>query len=146
MKKILTVMCLLLTFIVCGCECTLHTHYYNDYGVCGTCGHDIAYELTYENGEYIVSNQYVEPNTTYYYKFTSHGENGVNFNLESEDVKFDRIEIRAKGMLQTVPTRNDDTNKFYSYDKNLNDGTIYYLKVTYWGTGTISMKINSIES
>ena len=140
MKKMLLVMSLFLTLVVSGCQCTLHTHYYNDRGVCN-CGHDIAYELVYENGEYISSNQSVKPNELYYYKFTSHGENGVDFYLESEEVKFDRIEIRADGMLQTVPNRNDDTQKFYSYNQSLVNERIYYLKVTYIGEGSIKLII-----
>ena len=112
MKKMLMVMSLFITLIVSGCQCTLHTHYYSDYGVC-SCGADIAQELTYSSGEYNSTIYSVNQGDTYYYKFTSHGENGIDFYLESESVKFDRIEIRAEGMLQTVPTRNDDTYKYY---------------------------------
>ena len=140
MRKMLTIISLFLTLVVSGCQCTLHTHYYNDRGVCN-CGHDIAYELVYENGEYISSSQSVKPNEPYYYKFTAHGENGVDFYLESEGIKFDRIEIRADGMLQTVPNRNDDTQKFYSYDKALVNERIYYLKITYIGEGSIQLII-----
>lgn len=140
MRKILLVISLFLTIVVSGCQCTLHTHYYNDRGVCN-CGHDIAYELAYENGKYVSSSQSVKPNVAYYYKFTSHGENGVDFYLESEDVAFDRIEIGADGMLQTVPNRNDDTKKFYTYDEALVNGRIYYLKVTYIGDASIKLII-----
>lgn len=140
MKKILTIMCLLLTLIISGCQCTLHTHYYNDYGVC-ICGKDIAQELTYSNGEYNSTTYSVKQNEVYYYKFTSHGEDGVDFYLESESVTFDRIEIRADGMLQTIAMRNDDTKKFYSYDESLVNERIYYLKVTYIGEGTIKVII-----
>lgn len=142
MRKILLVMSLFLTLVVSGCQCTLHTHYYNDRGVCN-CGHDIAYELVYENSEYISSSQSVKSNETYYYKFTAHGENGVDFYLESEEAKFDRIEIRADGMLQTVPNRNDDTQKFYSYNQSLVNERIYYLKVTYVGEGAIKLIIKN---
>ena len=142
MRKILLIMSLFLTLVVSGCQCTLHTHYYNDRGVCN-CGHDIAYELEYENGEYVSSSQSVKANETYYYKFTAHGENGVDFYLESEEVKFDRIEIRADGMLQTVPNRNDDTQKFYTYNQSLVNERIYYLKVTYIGDGLIKLVIKN---
>ena len=131
MKKISTMLCLFLTLIISGCQCTLHTHYYNDYGKCGVCGHDIANELVYENGEYSSSIQSVKQGETYYYKFISHAESGIDFYLESETVTFDRIEIHAEGMLQTVPTRNDDTYKFYSYKQALSNERTYYLKVTY---------------
>ena len=142
MRKILLIMSLFLTLVVSGCQCTLHTHYYNDRGVCN-CGHDIAYELEYENGEYVSSSQSVKANETYYYKFTARGENGVDFYLESEEVKFDRIEIRADGMLQTVPSRNDDTQKFYTYNQSLVNERIYYLKVTYIGDGSIKLVIKN---
>ena len=138
MKKLLTTMCLFLTLIISGCQCTLHTHYYNDRGVCN-CGHDIAQELSYSDGEYSSTTYFVNQGETYYYKFTSHGENGVDFYLESEEVKFDRIEIRADGMLQTIPTRNDDTQKYYSYSQSLVNERIYYLKVTYIGDGSIKL-------
>jgi len=140
MKKIVTIMSLLLTLIISGCQCTLHTHYYNEYGVC-ICGDDIAQELTYSNGEYSSTTYSVVQNETYYYKFTSHGEEGVDFYLESEDVTFDRIEIRADGMLQTTAMRNDDTRKFYSYESLLVNERIYYLKVTYIGDGSIRVII-----
>ena len=136
MKRMLTLVCLLFTLIISGCQCTLHTHYYDDYGVC-VCGDDIAQKLTYSNGEYSSTTYSVQQNEIYYYKFTSHGEEGIDFYLESENVTFDRIEIRAKGMLQTVPTRNDDTRKFYSYNQSLTDERVYYLKVTYIGDGSI---------
>lgn len=144
MKKMLMLMSLFITLIVSGCQCTLHTHYYSDYGVC-SCGADIAQELTYSSGEYNSTIYSVNQGDTYYYKFTSHGENGIDFYLESESVKFDRIEIRAEGMLQTVPTRNDDTYKYYTYDKKLaNEGT-YYLKVTHTGEGSIKLVIKNID-
>lgn len=140
MKKIFVVMSFLFTLFVSGCQCTLHTHYYNDRGVC-SCGHDIAQELNYIDGEYSSTTYSVNKGDTYYYKFTSHGENGADFYLESEEVKFDRIEIRADGMLQTVPTRNDDTQKFYSYNQSLVNERIYYLKVTYIGEGSVKLII-----
>ena len=145
MKKMLMVMSLFITLIVSGCQCTLHTHYYSDYGVC-SCGADIAQELTYSSGEYNSTIYSVNQGDTYYYKFTSHGENGIDFYLESESVKFDRIEIRAEGMLQTVPTRNDDTYKYYTYDKKLANEETYYLKVTYTGEGSIKLVIKNIDS
>ena len=145
MKKMLMFMSLLITLIVSGCQCTLHTHYYNDYGVC-SCGADIAQELTYSNGEYNSTTYSVNQEDTYYYKFTSHGENGVDFYLESESVKFDRIEIRADGMLQTIPTRNDDTYKYYTYDRTLATEGTYYLKVTYIGEGSIKLVIKNVNS
>ena len=145
MKKLLTAMCLFFIFIVGGCQCTLHTHYYNDYGVCGVCGHDIAHELIYENGEYVSYNQSVKQEEIYYYKFTSHGEMGIDFYLESDSVTFDRIEIRAEGMLQTVPTRNDDTKKIYSYEQALANEKIYYLKITYIGEGEIKIIIKNAK-
>ena len=141
MKKVLTFMCMLFVLIITGCQCDLsHKHYYNDYGVC-MCGDDIAQELIYENQEYKTTSHEVKQGETYYYKFVSHGENGIDFYLESEEVKFDRIEIRADGMLQTVPNRNDDTQKFYTYDKALVNERIYYLKVTYIGEGSIKLVI-----
>ena len=142
MKKILLVMSMFLTLVVSGCQCSLHTHYYNDRGVCN-CGHDIAQELSYSDGEYSSTTYSVKQNENYYYKFTAHGEDGIDFYLESEEVKFDRIEIRADGMLQTVPTRNDDTQKFYSYDQLLVAERVYYLKVTYIGDGSIKLIIRN---
>ena len=46
-------------------------------------------------------------------------------------------------MLQTVPNRNDDTKKFYTYDKALVNERIYYLKVTYVGEGAIKLIIKN---
>lgn len=139
MKKVLISLCLFLVVIITGCQCDLsHVHYYNEYGLC-SCGEDIAQELTYLNGEYNSTTYTIEQGEVYYYKFTSHGENGIDFYLESEDVTFDRIEIRADGILQTIPTRNDYTYKFYTYNKNLTNDRVYYLKVTYKGDGNIKL-------
>lgn len=140
MKKYLTFIFLFLTLIISGCQCTLHSHYYNDYGVC-SCGEDLAQELAYSNGEYSSTTYSVQQNETYYYKFTSHGEDGIDIHLESENVVFDRIEIRADGILQTIPTRNDYTYKFYTYDKSLTNERVYYLKVTYKGDGSIKLML-----
>lgn len=46
-------------------------------------------------------------------------------------------------MLQTVPNRNDDTQKFYSYSQQLVDKRIYYLKITYIGDGSIKLVIKN---
>ena len=145
MKKVLTFMCMLFVLIITGCQCDLsHKHYYNDYGVC-MCGDDIAQELIYENQEYKTTSHEVKQGETYYYKFVSHGENGIDFYLESESVAFDRIEIRADNMLQTVAGRKDYTNKLYTYESSLTDELMYYLKITYTGEGTIKMIIKNIE-
>lgn len=120
----------------------MHTHYYNDRGVC-ICGDDIAEELIYYNGEYSSTTYFVSKSDTYYYKFISHGENGIDIYLESDEASFDRIEIRADGMLQTIASRNDDTYKFYTYDQHVYNEKTYYLKVTYRSEGSIRLIIKS---
>lgn len=140
MKRILSVICLVLSLMVCGCECTLHTHYYNDRGVC-VCGDDIALQLNYENEEYSSISHLVNEGETYYYKFTSHGEDGVDFYIDGENVVFDRIEIRADGMLQTVAGSKDYSDTIYTYNKNLTKDRMYFLKVTYEEEGSIKLII-----
>ena len=144
MKKVLVCLCLFLTMGITGCQCNLsHTHYYNDYGVCN-CGSDIAQELIYSNEEYNSTTDAIMQGEIYYYKFTSHGENGMDFYLESESVTFDRVEIRAEGMLQTVATRKDYNDKIYTYNKSLTNDKVYYLKVTYKGDGSIKLILKTI--
>lgn len=145
MKKILTIIFCLLFLIVSGCNCDLsHKHYYNDRGVCN-CGKDIAESLTYLNEEYKSSSSLVKEGETYYYKFVAHGENGVDLILDSESVIFDRVEIRADGVLQTIALSKDYSYKVYMYDDNLYNERVYYLKVTYKGEGNISLIIKEIS-
>lgn len=138
MKKLLASMCLLLTIFISGCECSLHTHYYNDYGVC-ICGADIAQVLHYEDGEYRSVTQSVEygAEKVYYYKLTAHGGEGFNFHIESENMRFDRIEIRADGMLQTVAGPVDTTNTNYRYTSHIIEDRVYYFKITYRDNGSV---------
>ena len=139
MKKTLISLCLFLVMIISGCQCDLsHKHYYNEYGVC-ICGSDIAQKLSYSNSEYTSTTYNIKQGEIYYYKFTSHGENGVDFHLESDNVMFDRIEIRADGMLQTIATRKEYDDKLYTYDKSLTNDRVYYLKITYKGDGSIKL-------
>ena len=140
MKKIMTCVCLFLSIIVSGCQCDLsHKHYYNDRGVC-TCGDDIALQLNYFNEEYISSDHLISQENTYYYKFKAQGESEIEFHLESEEVIFDRIEIRADGMVQDTAIRKDNNDKIYKYNRvSFAKDRTYYLKVTYQGEGNIKL-------
>ena len=114
----------------------MHTHYYNDRGVC-VCGDDIAYELKYENNEYHSNYQSIVTGKIYYYKFTSHGEGGIDLIIDSETVTFDRVEIRADGMLQTIAGPKDYSKTVYTYKENLVNNKVYFLKITYNGEGLL---------
>ena len=144
MKKIFLCVMVLFACLVSGCSC-VHTHIYNDYGVC-ICNHDISQTLNYANGEYTSLTNNVETNTFYYYKFTAHGEESIDFILESDEVRFDRIEIRAEGMLQTIAMRVDDAQKLYRYsERSVNNNKVYYLKIRYWNDGPIKLVIKPTE-
>lgn len=143
MKRVLTVMCLFLSLVLCGCQCTLHTHYYNDRGVC-VCGHDVAQELVYENEEYSSASHLVKAGDIYYYKLTSHGEEGVDFYIDGENVSFDRIEIRADGMLQTVAGPKNYSETIYSYSNGLVNERMYFFKITYEGEGSIKLIVRKV--
>lgn len=141
MKKILMVVLVLFVLLVNGCQCDLsHKHYYNDRGVC-VCGDDIAQELIYDNKEYSSSEHSIEKGKIYYYKLKSHGEEGIDFYLESEDAVFNRIEIRADNMLQTVAGMKDYDEKHYVYENNLIEDFYYYFKITYNGSGYVKLLI-----
>jgi len=137
MKRIFTVLCLFITVMLSGCDLS-HKHYYNDRGVC-TCGHDSSIELNYIEGEYSSINQDVKQGETYYYKFMSHGEEGMDFYIEGDNVTFDRVEIRADNMLQTVAGPKNYSETVYTYNKSLTNELMYFLKVTYEGEGNIKL-------
>ena len=144
MKKILTFICLILSLLISSCDLDLsHKHCYDDCGLCN-CGEDIAEELIYSNETYNSTTYDVEQGQTYYYKFKAHGENGIYFNLESENVVFNRIEIRSNNMVQAIATRKDYNDKLYMYNKTFNNDVVFYLKITYTGTGTIKLVLNKI--
>ena len=138
MKKILVFVSLVMTLIISGCDLS-HKHYYNDRGVCN-CGDDIAEELSYLNDEYNSNEHTVENGKTYYYKFKANGEEGIDFYVESQNVSFDRIEIRADGMLQTTAGHKNYDYKVFTYSgQTLIKDKFYFLKVTYNGEGTIKL-------
>ena len=138
MKKFFALVSLFLTLLACGCDLS-HKHYYNDRGVCN-CGDDIAEKLTYLNEEYVSNEHNIEEGKVYYYKFDANGEEGIDFYLESEDVTFDRIEIRADGILQTTAGNKNYDYKVFTYDRqSFTKDRTYFLKVTYKGQGTVKL-------
>lgn len=142
MKKIFALLCCIATILVSGCDLS-HKHYYNDRGVC-TCGHDSSIELNYKDGEYSSIGHDVKQGETYYYKFTAHGEEGMDFYIEGENITFDRVEIRADNMLQSTAGPKNYSETIYTYDKFLTNDLIYYLKVTYEKEGNISLVLKSV--
>ena len=145
MKRL--IICLLSVLLFTGCQCTLHTHYYNDYGVC-VCGHDKSIVLEYKNNEYTTVSHSIEANTVYYYKLDTHGEVGLDFIITNENsdegITFDRIEIRGKGIVANAVAGNKYSNnpgKIYTSDLTYYADSTYNLKIRYYGEGTIQLKI-----
>ena len=141
MKKLLGLFSLLLAIVVGGCECSLHTHYYNDYGVC-VCGNSISYKLTYSNEEYHSEDRSVINNEFYFYNFEAHGEEELEFHVIGDNVIFDRIEIRADGMIQTIASRKDASEKIYYFDTHAfyKDRT-FHLKIRFEGEGSVKLVV-----
>ena len=142
MKRVLILLSLISIFIISGCDLS-HKHYYNDYGICN-CGKDISLKLDYSNNEYISESHSVIEGESYYYKFKAHGENGIEFFLDNEDVTFYRIEIHTKGMLTNVATGDSFDSKTKKYTQSLTDGREYNLKITYRSDGETRLIIREV--
>jgi len=150
MKRL--ILCLVSVFFFTGCQCTLHTHYFNDHGEC-VCGYDKSIDLLYENNEYNAIKHQVEEQQIYYYKIETHGETGLDFILNttetSEEILFDRLEIRGPGIVANDVAGNKyqtNLDKVYTSSRTYQSNTTYYLKITYKGVGTVQLKvINSIQ-
>ena len=147
MKRL--IICLLSVFLFTGCQCSLHTHYFSDSGIC-ICGYDKAIELTYNNTTnlYNATKHNVEERQIYYYKITTHGEDGLDFILTSEDtdeeIKFDRIEIRGPGIVANHVAGNKysaNVGKVYTNTWKYENNKEYRLKIWYYGTGNVQLQI-----
>ena len=86
----------------------------------------------------------VKQGETYYYKFTAHGEEGLDFYIEGETVTFDRVEIRSDNMLQSTAGPKNYSETVYTYNKSLTNDLMYFLKVTYEKEGNISLVLKEV--
>ena len=142
MKRIIIVFSLILSFFITGCDLS-HKHYYNDYGVCN-CGKDSALTVAYSNNEYTSESHSVIEGESYYYKFEGHGENGVEFFLDNDEVAFYRIEIRSEGMIMDTAKSDSFDSKTKKYTKSLSKDRTYYLKITYKRDGEAKLIIRGL--
>lgn len=143
-KKAVMFFVVIITLFISGCQCDLsHKHYYDDRGVC-VCGDDVAQQLTSLNEEYTSTEHEVSQEETYYYKFKAHQKGEIHFVLESDNVIFDRIEINADNMLQSIATRKEYNDKLYVFENNFTNEKMYYLKVTYEGQGTVKLIVKEL--
>jgi len=152
MKRLL--ICLLSVFLFTGCQCTLHTHYFTDNGIC-ICGYDKAIELSYDDNTdlYNAIKHQVEERQIYYYKITTHGEDGLDFILTTDDtsesIKFDRLEIRGPGIVANDVAGNKysmNIGKVFTSARQYETNKEYRLKITYYGTGIVQLQVRERTS
>ena len=144
MKKL--IICLLAVLLLTGCECSLHTHYFNEYGEC-ICGFDKSIKLEHKDNEYITNKHQIKQGDYYYYKIDTQGEDGLDFYLvieNGETITFDRLEIRGPTIVANDVAGNKysaQPGKVFTSSRPFANNATYHFKIRYYGEGTIQLRV-----
>lgn len=140
--RALTILLAVLSLFLAGCDLS-HKHYLDEYGICRSCGEDLAVRMTdTAEGGYTATAEPTYGSVTVYFTFVADGGDGLILSLTpDEGVIIQAVVLYPAGGSRMFLFPTGESNSGFLYDGPITAEKTYYVAVTLKTAGGVSLSV-----